>query len=84
MILFLIDLNFLSNNSFFLFFEELKLTISENFIRKNFGWDGECDGYYLSASFNTNGGPDYQYNSTRSAISGKYNNNLTMVKGIRK
>ena len=79
MILFLIDLDFLSNNSFFLFFEELKLTISENFIRKNFGWDGECDGYYVNGCFNT-----ALFENTRSTGEGDYTNRMTVVKGIRK
>lgn len=42
------------------------------YILCNMGWNGSCDGYYLSEVFNTNDGPEYEWDLTeQSALNTK-------------
>ena len=55
----------------------------------NWGWQGSCDGYYLSnCYFNTNKGPDYWKGLSKSAVRTgtryEYRYRFNMVKGTRR
>lgn len=70
---------------------ELKNTTTESlwYPLCNWGWNGYCDGYYLSKAFNSNNGPSYSTSTRGSEVengSEDYNfkYNITAVTGIRK
>lgn len=61
-------------------------TVTNYYILCNWGWNGSCDGYYLSEAFDTSESSDYPYNPTRSGVvdNGNYQYNLDVIINIRK
>lgn len=59
--------------------------VEATYILCNMGWGGSADGYYLSECFDTDEGPDYQYNTTRTRVGdGNFSSEITAIIGVIK